>query len=51
VDRVIAPLSAMGATVRGEGLPLTVIGAFLRGLAYEPPVASAQVKSAVLLAG
>jgi 3-phosphoshikimate 1-carboxyvinyltransferase len=28
-----------------------VIGAFLRGLAYEPPVASAQVKSAVLLAG
>jgi 3-phosphoshikimate 1-carboxyvinyltransferase len=28
-----------------------VIGAFLRGLAFEPPVASAQVKSAVLLAG
>ncbi|MBW3618358.1 MAG: 3-phosphoshikimate 1-carboxyvinyltransferase [Proteobacteria bacterium] len=51
VDRVIAPLSAMGATVRGDGLPVTVIGAFLRGLAYEPPVASAQVKSAVLLAG
>ena len=51
VDRVIAPLSAMGATVRGGQLPLTVIGAFLRGLAYEPPVASAQVKSAVLLAG
>lgn len=51
VDRVVTPLTAMGATVRGEGLPLTVIGAFLRGLAYEPPVASAQVKSAVLLAG
>jgi 3-phosphoshikimate 1-carboxyvinyltransferase len=52
MDRVIAPLSAMGATIRGgEELPLTVIGAFLRGLAYEPPVASAQVKSAVLLAG
>lgn len=51
VDRVVTPLAAMGAQVRGDGLPLTVIGAFLRGLAYEPPVASAQVKSAVLLAG
>jgi 3-phosphoshikimate 1-carboxyvinyltransferase len=51
VDRVSAPLGAMGATIRGDGLPLTVIGAFLRGLSYEPPVASAQVKSAVLLAG
>jgi len=51
VDRVIQPLAAMGARIRGESLPLTVIGAFLRGFAYEPPVASAQVKSAVLLAG
>jgi 3-phosphoshikimate 1-carboxyvinyltransferase len=51
VDRVIQPLTAMGAQIRGDQLPLTVIGAFLRGLAYEPPVASAQVKSAVLLAG
>ena len=51
VDRVLTPLAAMGAQVRGDSLPLTVIGAFLRGLAYEPPVASAQVKSAVLLAG
>jgi 3-phosphoshikimate 1-carboxyvinyltransferase len=51
VDRVIQPLTDMGAQIRGDRLPLTVIGAFLRGLAYEPPVASAQVKSAVLLAG
>jgi 3-phosphoshikimate 1-carboxyvinyltransferase len=51
IDRVLKPLRDMGAQVRGDALPLTVIGAFLRGLAYEPPVASAQVKSAVLLAG
>lgn len=54
--RVSEPLRAMGATIvgRGEGarLPLAVRGAErTRALAYAPPVASAQVKTAVLLAG
>ena len=53
MKRVIDPLCDMGAQIRSTGgqLPLTIYGAFLRGLAYEPPVASAQVKSAILLAG
>jgi 3-phosphoshikimate 1-carboxyvinyltransferase len=53
MDRVLKPLAAMGVQVRcpEERLPATLYGGFLRGLAYEPPVASAQVKSAVLLAG
>jgi 3-phosphoshikimate 1-carboxyvinyltransferase len=54
VDRVILPLSAMGASVdaRESRLPpLTVWGARLRGASYRMPVASAQVKSCVLLAG
>ena len=55
MDRIIEPLSAMGATVRGSGesgslAPLTVEGRPLRGIEYTLPVASAQVKSAVLLA-
>jgi len=52
--RVIEPLERMGARVlsRGEGrAPLVVRGASLRGLDYRLPVASAQVKSALLLAG
>ena len=54
VDRVAAPLRLMGARVqcRDERLPpLTVEGSALRGIDYELPVASAQVKSCVLLAG
>jgi len=53
MQRVIDPLRDMGAQIRSRDgrLPLTIFGAFLRGLAYEPPVASAQVKSAILLAG
>ena len=53
MDRVLKPLAAMGVQVRcpEARLPATLYGGFLRGLAYEPPVASAQVKSAVLLAG
>lgn len=55
MDRVIDPLTAMGASVRGSGqdgslAPLTIQGRFLRGIEYTLPVASAQVKSAVLLA-
>ena len=53
--RVIEPLSAMGAAIESEpgGLPpLRIAGGHaLRAIAYTPPVASAQVKSAVLLAG
>lgn len=55
MDRVIIPLSEMGARFdsRGGGrLPLTVIGtADPVPMVYESPVASAQIKSAVLLAG
>jgi len=56
MDRVAAPLRRMGATVvgRGEGsrLPLAVRGARpLKAITYESPVASAQVKTALLLAG
>lgn len=51
--RVTDPLIRMGARVdeaRGDGLPLTIRGGSLRGIQYEAPVASAQVKGAVLLA-
>src|SRR6267143_1874814 len=51
--RVTEPLKQMGADIKeGEdGLPLTIRGGKLRGLTYSSPVASAQVKSAILLAG
>ncbi len=51
--RVTEPLRQMGARIeeRGDGLPLTIHGGRLRGLNYTSPVASAQVKSALLLAG
>ncbi len=53
VERVAAPLRAMGATAHGtEGRPPLVIeGGRLRGIDWELDVASAQVKTAVLLAG
>jgi 3-phosphoshikimate 1-carboxyvinyltransferase len=54
VDRVVEPLAAMGAGLEardGRYPPLTVRGAELRGIEYELPVASAQVKSCVLIAG
>ena len=52
-ERVAAPLRAMGATVETvDGhAPLTIGGGILRPLEYELPVASAQVKSAILFAG
>jgi 3-phosphoshikimate 1-carboxyvinyltransferase len=51
--RVIVPLEQMGArlSARDGRPPLTVHGANLRAIAYAPEVPSAQVKSAVLLAG
>ena len=56
MGRVIEPLSRMGADIRGRGgnryAPIAVAGTrSLRGIDYRLPVASAQVKSAVLLAG
>jgi 3-phosphoshikimate 1-carboxyvinyltransferase len=54
VDRVAEPLRAMGADVecRDERLPpLRVAGAELKGVEHRLPIASAQVKSCLLLAG
>ncbi|HEX2736560.1 MAG TPA: 3-phosphoshikimate 1-carboxyvinyltransferase [Acidimicrobiia bacterium] len=53
--RVVEPLRAMGATIDGRGdgryAPLTIRGGALRGITHELAVASAQVKSALVLAG
>jgi 3-phosphoshikimate 1-carboxyvinyltransferase len=51
--RVIAPLAQMGARIEScDGhAPLTIHGTELRSIAFQPEVPSAQVKSAVLLAG
>lgn len=55
MDRIITPLSLMGAKIksdRGNGCaPLRITGAPLTGIHYKTPVQSAQVKSAILLAG
>jgi 3-phosphoshikimate 1-carboxyvinyltransferase len=53
-DRVVVPLTRMGAAIETTGgfLPLTIRGGRrLRGIDYELPIASAQVKTAVLFAG
>jgi 3-phosphoshikimate 1-carboxyvinyltransferase len=55
MDRVATPLRRMGARIAGRAggrfAPLSIDGGGLRGIVYDTPVASAQVKSAVLLAG
>jgi 3-phosphoshikimate 1-carboxyvinyltransferase len=54
VDRVADPLRLMGARIElreGRFAPMTVRGAPLSGIEYELPVASAQVKSCLLVAG
>jgi 3-phosphoshikimate 1-carboxyvinyltransferase len=54
MKRIMTPLSEMGAHIhatREQYPPLTIQGKTLRGIRYESPVASAQVKSCVLLAG
>jgi len=55
MQRVIAPLRAMGAEIRGRDSdqypPLAIRGGALKPVHYRLPVASAQVKSAILLAG
>lgn len=53
-QRIVAPLRALGASLdgrdQGNRAPLAVRGAHLHGGVYELPIASAQVKSALLLA-
>src|SRR5262249_40186467 len=53
--RVVDPLRAMGASVDGRDdashAPLVIRGGELRGITHDLPVASAQVKSACILAG
>ena len=55
MGRVAEPLRQMGATILGRDggrlAPLTIRGGNLHGIDYAMPVASAQVKSAILLAG
>ncbi len=55
MKRVVAPLTAMGARIwgrdGGERAPLAIQGGSLKPISYASPVSSAQVKSAVLLAG
>jgi len=54
MQRIIAPLTEMGASIEareGRFPPLTIHGRELRGIDYTLPMASAQVKSCVLLAG
>lgn len=52
MGRVVEPLLAMGADIeRRSFLPIKIRGGRLQGLSYKSPVPSAQVKSAILLAG
>ena len=54
MKRVTQPLSQMGAQIEltnDSTLPATITGQSLEGITYELPVASAQVKSAIMLAG
>src|SRR5699024_10414555 len=55
MDRVINPLKQMGANIdgrdQGKLLPLAIKGQQLTGIHYSLPIKSAQVKSALLLAG
>lgn len=55
MNRIIDPLRQMGARITGQGekgtAPLEIEGSRLTGIHYQSPVASAQIKSAILLAG
>jgi 3-phosphoshikimate 1-carboxyvinyltransferase len=51
MKRVTEPLSLMGANIKGDYCPLYIKGAKLTGIDYKMTVASAQVKTAILLAG
>ena len=49
--RITAPLRLMGAKIEGDSLPLRILPAKLHGIDYDMPIASAQVKTALLFAG
>ena len=55
MDRIVQPLTLMGAQIMGRGedslAPLAIRGGDLNGISYTLPVASAQVKSCLLVAG
>ncbi len=55
MERITQPLRQMGAQIygreNGQKAPLTIIGGNLKAIHYNTPVASAQVKSSILLAG
>lgn len=55
MTRVTTPLKKMGALIdgrkNGEFIPISIRGGHLKGMCYEMPVASAQVKSSILFAG
>ncbi|HHX50997.1 MAG TPA: 3-phosphoshikimate 1-carboxyvinyltransferase [Clostridia bacterium] len=55
MDRIIQPLTGMGAQITGRAsntrAPLCIQGGRLQPVTYQTPVASAQIKSAILLAG
>ena len=51
MGRVVQPLSMMGAKIENEYCPLYITGTKLHGIDYKMPVASAQVKTAIIRAG
>jgi len=51
MDRVAAPLRLMGADIAGDFAPVRIRGRELNAIHYKMPINSAQVKSAVMLAG
>jgi 3-phosphoshikimate 1-carboxyvinyltransferase len=55
MKRVVEPLSRMGARILGRNqgslAPLAISGGSLNAIGYESPVSSAQIKSAIMLAG
>ena len=51
MKRIMEPLSMMGAKIENEYCPLYITGTKLHGIDYKMPVASAQVKTAIILAG
>lgn len=51
MKRVREPLSLMGANISSDFCPLHITGSKLHGMDYKMPVASAQVKTAIVLAG
>jgi 3-phosphoshikimate 1-carboxyvinyltransferase len=55
MKRVVEPLTLMGARIAGRKggtlAPLAINGGMLRGIDYQSPVSSAQIKSSIMLAG